>query len=543
MGKVKINEIFNTNYVIPCFQREYSWDVKEIEELIDDIIDSKEEYCIGVVTIKSNHEIKELIDGQQRLTTLYLIAIACNYISNSDEIKLKYETDDLLNKKNKIKLLLDNSKNENNILKEKYNSVLEIVEQYDKDIIRDKLNNIYFYEIDISSQTTDLNHYFEVMNSRGVQLCRSDIIKSYLMNFLENDDKKRLNNLWNSYESMNIKKYKSYDSIKSKTSYKEKTIIEILSSKKNNIKKIEELENNNDNSILDFDYFLLYTIRLYRKIKLNIKDDNKMFDLKDLVNDYRKTFKGKSDKEVKKFLDFMIEIKNIYDSKIIKSTRGNEEDNWTIDIKNYKKDIIMIQSCIRVSITNRRQMKWLFETLEYFYNDGKISDYVNYIRKFVRENYIKDFLQDAKNNNYSTGFDTPRIVLNYLDYLIYANKDKLYNDIKEINNINFKNFTFKFRNSLEHFLPRENEDKISNKDWVDDFGNLALLAYGTNTKMQNANPENKADYFKNNLQEYSLKLQIMTKRTLENDKGWNKEDCIKLRNIFISILEKDLNEN
>ena len=540
MGKVKIIDAFKTKYIIPCFQREYSWETKEIEELIEDISESKNEYCIGIITITLSGEKKKLIDGQQRLTTMYMIAIACGYFNANDKINLFYETDEILSSENKLKLLLKSDKSSS--LYDKFDNVVDIVEKIGKDKVKEKMNYVYFYEININKNGTDLNHYFEVMNSRGIQLCRSDIIKSFLMNILtDKKDEKRLNNLWNSYETMMPKRYSSFELISTKTEYEEKTIIGILSSKTNKQQKDKSVDEIDDSSILDFDYFLLYVIRLYRKIIKNITDDYEMFELKDMVNEYKETFKGSSVDEVRGFLNFLIEMKNIYDAKIIKNSREKQDadSNWILGITTNKKDIIMIQSCLRVSFTNRKQMKWLFETLKYFYEKRSINQYVNYMRDFIRVNYLNEFLSNAKSLNYQTGFDTPRIVLNYLDYLIYENREEFGKKVNFVNCLNLKKFNFKFRNSLEHFLPRENDDKFKNSDWVNDFGNLALLAYGTNTKMQNATPTNKADYFKDNLPEYSIKLQLMTKLALE-DGDWTREKCIDLRKKLFELLEDDI---
>ena len=72
--------IFNTDahYVIPRYQRAYAWEDKEIEQLIDDIndINASENYYIGslvVSKVKGKFETYEVVDGQQRLTTLFLL--------------------------------------------------------------------------------------------------------------------------------------------------------------------------------------------------------------------------------------------------------------------------------------------------------------------------------------------------------------------------------------------------------------------------------------------------------------------------------------
>lgn len=70
--------LFDTkaHYVIPRYQRAYAWEDKEIVQLIDDINDSTGDYYIGslvVAKVKGKVETYEVVDGQQRLTTLYLL--------------------------------------------------------------------------------------------------------------------------------------------------------------------------------------------------------------------------------------------------------------------------------------------------------------------------------------------------------------------------------------------------------------------------------------------------------------------------------------
>ncbi len=72
------------NYEIPIYQRNYAWQAKEIEQLIQDVIDYREHhqdknYYIGtlVVSQKDSEVLTfETIDGQQRLTTLTILAAA-----------------------------------------------------------------------------------------------------------------------------------------------------------------------------------------------------------------------------------------------------------------------------------------------------------------------------------------------------------------------------------------------------------------------------------------------------------------------------------
>ncbi len=70
------------HYLIPYYQRGYRWEIENVKALLDDIhnfIDSKEEfYCLQPIVVVPNLDkdglrIWEVIDGQQRLTTLYII--------------------------------------------------------------------------------------------------------------------------------------------------------------------------------------------------------------------------------------------------------------------------------------------------------------------------------------------------------------------------------------------------------------------------------------------------------------------------------------
>ena len=82
LKELSINDVFNCSesitYEIPIYQRNYAWEKDEIEALVLDVWDEKEKnkgvYFIGtLVTYDKGDNTFEVIDGQQRLTTLFLI--------------------------------------------------------------------------------------------------------------------------------------------------------------------------------------------------------------------------------------------------------------------------------------------------------------------------------------------------------------------------------------------------------------------------------------------------------------------------------------
>src|SRR5450759_1621281 len=86
--KYNIQEAFmECFYIVPDYQREYVWTEKEVNQLLEDIneqidADSKKEYFIGMVLVSPSEQKNhyEVIDGQQRLTTLFLLLCALRHL-------------------------------------------------------------------------------------------------------------------------------------------------------------------------------------------------------------------------------------------------------------------------------------------------------------------------------------------------------------------------------------------------------------------------------------------------------------------------------
>lgn len=94
-----INELFGLRFFVPSYQRGYRWTTVQVRELLEDLYDfaddnKKEDddyYCLQPVIVKRRGERWELVDGQQRLTALWLLS-ALYYCSNrDDEINLKHQ--------------------------------------------------------------------------------------------------------------------------------------------------------------------------------------------------------------------------------------------------------------------------------------------------------------------------------------------------------------------------------------------------------------------------------------------------------------------
>jgi len=80
------------HFSVSSYQRGYRWGEAEVVRLLDDIYatDGKRNYCLQPVVVRKNDDKFEVIDGQQRLTTIYLIYRYMNQASNGFIVKPRF---------------------------------------------------------------------------------------------------------------------------------------------------------------------------------------------------------------------------------------------------------------------------------------------------------------------------------------------------------------------------------------------------------------------------------------------------------------------
>jgi hypothetical protein len=166
----KFTDLFDTEYkiVIPDYQRPYTWTVPKTEELINDFKehfitrDSKLNYYMGAILFFKNEEEKklEVIDGQQRLTTLLILYWALN-----GELPRHLDLD--------ITAHLSVS----NITKCK-GYLLSIADTLKAELGDSFLQRLSFTTI-VTPTEDDAFTFFDTQNNRGVKLGSSDFLKAY----------------------------------------------------------------------------------------------------------------------------------------------------------------------------------------------------------------------------------------------------------------------------------------------------------------------------------------------------------------------------
>lgn len=200
-------------FVIPIYQRVYSWEEKQCKQLWDDIIktggnDQIEGHFIGSIVFvhdgiyTTNHNELLIIDGQQRLTTITLLLIALRNHS-SDEVKRKEIESYLINSNKdgdkKFRLILSESDRDTLLSlidknkREPSKPSLKIMENFKlfEEWIRkntDKLETIFkgldklmIVWIALEKGKDDPQLIFESMNSKGIELTQTDLIRNYII--------------------------------------------------------------------------------------------------------------------------------------------------------------------------------------------------------------------------------------------------------------------------------------------------------------------------------------------------------------------------
>lgn len=198
-------------YTVPIYQRNYAWRSEQIEQLIGDVhdalADGDDGYFLGnlIVTKRPGRAADyEVIDGQQRLTTLYLLLTiltqdgANPYDAHRD--RLRYESrvraSEALRRvtteaSRHAASIPEGGTNEDTGIHEGYNVIRQFLNQHPQ--LRDaeargKFADFLRHRVTVVRAAlppkTDLNRYFEIMNTRGQQLQQVDIVKARLMSRL-----------------------------------------------------------------------------------------------------------------------------------------------------------------------------------------------------------------------------------------------------------------------------------------------------------------------------------------------------------------------
>jgi hypothetical protein len=224
-----LNELTLYSFYIPAYQRGYRWTAQEVRDLLNDInefipreindTEDKTWYCLQPIVVKNRNENEyEVIDGQQRLTTVYLVL----YYLNQDFVEKKRDKLFFIDYQTRqvSKTFLQNPENENDscidffYMHEAYTTIEKWFEEKEEDPSFDKndyRSKLKFHTKVIWYETTEDNPItvFTRLNIGKISLTNAELIKALFLNSSNfgssNADRMRLRqieiaNEWDSIE-------------------------------------------------------------------------------------------------------------------------------------------------------------------------------------------------------------------------------------------------------------------------------------------------------------------------------------------------------
>lgn len=592
------------NYIIPRYQRNYAWERAEISQLIKDInkffsdIKKDKSYYLGsLVCFKRENGSFELIDGQQRHTTLILINLVLK----------NWEKEEIKNVVSTTNLKFDSRKNVQNYIESlykteratfqdqinhlndsstgKFKDAIEIIKEEFQSInvqefAKNFYENVYLFRVEVP-QDTDLNHYFEIMNNRGEQLEKHEIVKARLMNEINEEKRKTFAEIWDACADMNSYVYFNFKKKDRETLFDEKGSLNInidsfdkfcingTKSGEENDELLEDIVSQIDKyntlapqeeekfikdkykSVIDFPNFLLQVLKT--------QNDKVSLDDKKLLDHFEE-----SKLNSEEFIFNLLKYRVLFDKYVIKQDLVDTDENkqnWSVRkykrtrkdeiiIKTFYKndendeELIKLQVLLYYSDTTNTYNNWLQEILEFlnqnleFLNQNSFCNHLSYKVFEIAEKKFKE-----NSEPYLLSYPNIRIFdLYFIDFLLW----KLYKTESVCENLKslktkmekwkngFNSFKFKQLNSREHLLSQEHAKRYSIEEKIyNGIGNLCLISTSQNSAGNKENPIDKKKMFKDD--NSSLKRLIMFE-SYQDDK-WETEQIKEHEKEIKSLIE------
>lgn len=468
LRSLKLDEVLNGDtYIIPVYQRNYDWGDVQIRQLIEDILDYSEQkdasYYIGSLVVHPKGTRLEVLDGQQRLTTLNLLAIYLKHrlsdnLINFQKVNLEFESRsksvDTIQKLYKV-FCIDNTKYSkkdfSNLLssfdnKSTNSSMINGFKSIDRvinDIFVDdnvkKLEQFATYLINrveilpvYVPKNTDVTHYFEVMNNRGEQLEKHEIVKANLLSAVQGDKQAMaiVQKVWLTCSDMSryiqtgfstderaaifgknaegflVKSYECLANIidvkkEESEQFSKKGCIDLdealnqarsklLQSESKDKESNDEGQSERFTSVIDFPNFLMQVLRIFTKV--NTDKELPALDDKKLIEAFKEVINKDSPDNVKSFIFTLLKIRYLFDFYIVKRETTNRGEGWSLKRYKYHNNqssyvntfgeneedkgvnltCLMLQSAFHVSYPTNSRKNWLASTL--FWLNSKFTE-------------------------------------------------------------------------------------------------------------------------------------------------------------------------
>ena len=524
-------------FIIPDYQRPYSWTSDQINTLFKDIweftcneggTDKEGTYFLGsIVFYENKNGEQEIIDGQQRITSIFLLLRAIytklskpkekteeakNFINKIEP--LIWKTNKLTGKVEYSSILLNSkviSETENEVLKKiletgevneklednyskNYNQILELIEEKSVEnalmiyqFIYALLNQVIILPITADSQETALT-IFSTLNDRGLPLSDADIFKAKIYNHLQSKEEKK----------EFIEKWKELE---------------------------ENTQNISENIQKLFYYYMFYLRALENDRNTTTPGLRKYYS----TNKFKRLLKNNVLDELKKIL-------NIWEI-IVNSIQFIENESWSEN-----KDILKVLNIL----TSYPNEFWKYPVIVYYLKHKDKKDFEEKFLKFLRKLYVellKKYIESPTINAVKSNILKLNAEIKNSDKPVFDFKSLSEDEIKEKIKIPHRNavrmllktLAYDIQDELlpekweiEHILPvkwensydlRENE-KIA-KEKIEHLGNKTPFEKKLNIIATN-------NYFSKKKLSYSKSKIEMTKEIgkIKSDK-WDLDDIVE----------------
>ncbi|EJW90483.1 protein containing DUF262 [gut metagenome] len=454
IAQIYMDQRESLTYVIPIYQRNYAWEEEEISALVKDVHDSFRKnphapYYIGtLVTFHRGDRVYEVIDGQQRLTTLYILLKVLDVKGIYNKLtygarKVSATTIEQLDQYPNLGDEVDGS------IRNGYKFAKKAVESLVENNEYQAFESYFLHQVHIIHyqvpKDVDLNHYFEVMNSRGEQLEKHEIVKSLLGQYLKDrTELATFSRIWEACCEMNryvqqtfpetqvfgpdLSKFiiNGFESIPCQQEAEgKKSIRALLQQPLNTAKETDDKEQNDQfQPIIDFPNFLLVVLKLTRMEYDDFKPTDFILDDKELLNEFQNALNALKTVDERtafsrKFAFHLLKAKYLLDNYIVHHVLNDKEltgDNpWKLQCyhqessrKRYAKnlsdspkiqdELVHVLSMFEVSFTPKQHKNYLFYCLMYLFEHPTTTAdvYLKFLRSLADNYFFDVYLNEGR---------------------------------------------------------------------------------------------------------------------------------------------------